>query len=258
MLSPTAEKMIDSYLNLPFPGVTGVRCPYYNNKRSIVRGQLRVLAGKGSPDEIIEESKIISIQYHLGLFDHEGNCTTKDKEVIRKFLVDHNLGIECSGFVTQVLREHFKETKKFDFTKKLFICSPKRFIRYLLTRLRPVESINVLVYADDKNSSAVNDLKDMKAGDLVIMLETGPQQKRNHILLIKDNDGHTIKYAHARAWSSEGVYGHGVAEGIITLSDPSKDLLAQTWTELGRENGLNETYLEAKNAKTLQVRRLKI
>jgi hypothetical protein len=258
MLSPSAEKTINNYFNLPFPGVSGVRCPYYNNKRSSVRGQLRVLGGKGSPEEIIEESKIISIQYHLGLFENNGQCKIADKDIFRKFLIDHNLGIECSGFVTQVLRDHFKETQKIDITRKIFICSPKRLGRYLISKLRPIENIDVKVLADDKNSTPVKDQVDIKPGDIVTMLETGPQQKRNHVLLVKDNNSGVIKYVHARAWSSEGQYGHGVAEGTITIVDQNKGLLEQKWIESGKENDANETYLEAKNAKTLEVRRLRI
>ena len=74
MLSLKAQKLIDNYLSLPFPGVEGARCPYFNNAKLHARGQLRVLIGKGTPQEIVEEAKIISIQYRAGLFDHDGHC----------------------------------------------------------------------------------------------------------------------------------------------------------------------------------------
>ena len=116
MLSSNAENLLNGYFNLPFEGVLGVRCPYYINKRKNTRGQLRVLAGKGSPEEIVEEAKIISIQYHLGFFE-SGNLGTFNADTIRHFLADHGLGIECSGFVTHILRAHYLETKNIDITK---------------------------------------------------------------------------------------------------------------------------------------------
>lgn len=264
MLSPAAEKAIDNYLNLPFPGIQGVRCPYFNNARLKKRGQLRVLVGKGSPDEIIEESKIISIQYHCGIFCKNGNLEEKPftAEEIRRFLIDHNLGVECSGFVTQILKAHFSETKKFDFTKKIFIASPKNFFRWLIAKLRPVENIDVKVYADDRNSTRVigegigYNYENVAPGDVITMLETGPLQKRNHILLITKKEGNIIHYVHARAWSTEGRFGHGVERGTISIIKPLQNLLEQKWTEKGISGDQNETYLEAKQAKKIEIRRI--
>lgn len=262
MLSAAAEKIIDQYFNLPFPGIKGVRCPYYNNTRQKQRGQLRVLAGKGSPEEIVEESKIISIQYKGGIFEPASSAGRQGSvsaditaEGIRKFLVDYNLGVDCSGFVSQVLKAEYLDRKKFDVTKRMFVCSPKNFVRYLLTKLRPIENIGVRVFGNEKNSHIVP-FKDIGAGDLITMFETGPLQKRNHLLLVRDKNGGNIEYVHARAWSSEGHYGHGVSKGTINIVKPDGALLDQTWEELGFIGEKNETYLEAKQAKRLEIRRL--
>ncbi len=263
MLSLKAQKILDNYFNLPFEGVKGVRCPYFNNVRLKQRAQLRVLIGKGTPKEIVEESKIISIQYHAGLFDKAGYCCLHNehtgKEVnsdeVRKFLIDHNLGVECSGFVTQILRVHFQETKNIDIACKFFIVSPRYFLRWLIALLRPIENIGVRRYIDDHNTKQIA-WNEAQVGDVIVMLETGIKNNYNHILLIIDRTGDTLKYAHARAWNSEGKYGHGVAMGEIKISNPSDALLDQVWTELSYVNEKNETWQEAKRAKILQVRRI--
>ncbi len=263
MLSPKAQKILDNYFNLPFEGVKGVRCPYFNNARLKQRAQLRVLVGKGTPKEIIEEAKIVSIQYHAGLFDKTGHCCLHNehtgKEVnsdeVRKFLIDHNLGIECSGFVTQILRAHFQETKNIDITRKFFIVSPRYFLRWLITLLRPIENIGVRRYLDDHNTKQIK-WDEAQAGDVIVMLETGIKNNHNHILLITDRVGDTLKYAHARAWNSEGKYGHGVAIGEIKIINPNGTLLDQVWTEFSCVNEKNETWQEAKRAKILQMRRI--
>jgi hypothetical protein len=262
MLSPQAEKIIENYFNLPYKDIGGVRCPYFNNTRRAARGQLRVLVGKGSPEEIVEESKIISIQYKLGLFDKNGTLAWPSPELIRKFLIEQNLGIECSGFVSHVLRAHYLETKKIDITKKIRMCAPNKFIRNLITKLRPIENMDVKVFACDYNSEIINYEKNgfetVQPGDYIIMLETGPLQKRNHIVLITANDGRVLDYVHARSWSSEGKYGHGVSRGKIIINPNSRNLINQEWVENNLSGEKNETWLEAKQAKILEIRRLHI
>lgn len=272
MLSSKAEQLIHDYFNLPFSNIQGVRCPYINNARLNQRGQLRVLIGKGTPREITEEAHIISVHYHNGLFDKQGNCSLEQKngrkkntctDTIRKFLIDNNLGVECSGFVTHVLRAHFRETKKIDITKKLFITPLTKPLRWLISRFRPVENINVRTYTNDRNSRVITsnnhiDYTSIRPGDVITMLETGPNKKRNHILLIRDIQKNKLNYVHARAWTSEGVRDHGVAEGTITIINPEAPLLAQAWEEKHMTGDKNETYLEAKQATELAIRRLKI
>jgi len=263
-LSPAAQKIIQGYLSLPFANVFGVRCPYFNNTKLGQRGQLKVLIGKGAPKEIVEEAKIISIQYCKGIFNKDGLCDVhldhpaphEQAECVRQFLVDNNLGVDCSGFVANILRAHFWETKKIDFARKLFIGNKINLWRRFIARLRPVEQISVAVLANDKNSQTINNLAEVKPGDLIIMLKTGPNKNHNHALLITETDGRKVKYAHARAWSGEGKYGHGAAEGIITVNDLNQGLLAQTWEEKGSVNQDNETYVEAKQAEILTIKRL--
>ena len=283
MLSLKAQKLIENYLSLPFAEITGVRCPYFINSKKQKRGQLRSLIGKGTPTEIVEEAKIISIQYHHGIFDHNGNCcfyhqdeevdlTTKQKMII-KFLVDNNLGVDCSGLATHVLRAHFLETNNIDIARNFIKNIPTGFLRKIIMNFRPVESIGVKSgFCNDKNTQALGnetvgyDYTKIQAGDVITMLETGPNKKRNHILVITNCDGQNIEYVHSRAWSLEGKYGHGVNTGKIKITNPGKGLLTQEWIEsspslspdLFHQANTNETFLEAKNASVLEIRKIKI
>ncbi|MFA5175162.1 MAG: hypothetical protein WC430_01925 [Patescibacteria group bacterium] len=251
MLSPRAEQLITEYLNLPFPGVIGARCPYFNNTRSKQRAQLGVLIGKGNPRDIVEETQIIAAQYRAK------EILSSTPEKIREFLINNNLGIECSGFVTRVLSAHFRETAGVNLIEKLFIVSPKHFLRWLITKLRPIENINVNVYTNDKNTEKIK-WRDARAGDVIIFLGTNSRYNRNHIILITEKTDQTAKYVHARAWASEGKYGHGVCEGEIKNANPTGEILEQTWVEKNKIGSENETYLEAVQAKTVEIRRIKI
>lgn len=266
----SAEKIIEKYFALPFDEVENVRCPYFNCSRKNYRGQIRGLIGKGSPEEIVEEAKILSIQYHHGLFDNEGRCCIHGEhkaeiqsEAIRHFLIDNDIGIDCSGFAAHVLSAHFKETHKINITGRFHFWPRKNFIRRIIAKLRPIENMSVRVFAKDENTDkqfngrGVIDFHNIIPGDIIIMLETGPRKTRNHMAIVTDCAGSEIEYVHARAWSIEGKYGHGVARGKITIIKPGGNLLEQTWTELEKTNEHNETYWEARDANVLEIRRIK-
>ena len=254
--------MISDYFNLPFD-VGGVRCPYFNNARLRQRAQLSVLVGKGTPAEIADEARIVSRQYKKGIFDNEGHCCVHSHSpeehisCIRRFLIDNNLGVDCSGLVAHVLTRHFLESKKIDLRKKMFIAAPRNFFRWLIGRLRPIEQMSVSVFASDANSSPLDKISELRAGDLIVMLKTGPRRNRNHMLLVTGTENGSIAYVHSRAWQSEGQYGHGVSGGVIKITSPGAGLLQQEWSENGCTGGANETLTEAGQAEVLQMRRLK-
>ena len=128
-ISYHAQKIIEDYLELPFPNKQ-VSCPYFNNRRTKVRGALRALVGKGNPEDIVEESIIIALREKI-------NFSELNNEEIKHFLVDKNLGIDCSGFVYYVLEAELKAQHKSNLNKYLhrpWIKNPLRklIINYLL------------------------------------------------------------------------------------------------------------------------------
>ena len=112
------------------------------------------------------------------------------------------------------------------------------------------------MWADDRNTEKLNDWQSAQAGDVIVILEKKLPAIRNHIILITENSGGIIKYAHARAWNSEGRYGHGVVEGVIKIIAPEKGIVEQEWAELGQTGGKNETWAEAKTARVVEIRRV--
>jgi hypothetical protein len=272
MLSTGAKQLIHDYLNLPCGTKEGIRCPYINNAKLNQRGQLRVLVGKGTPEEIVEEANIISTQYKAGIFDKDAHQCLCDQhsgkqftlQEIRKFLIDHHLGIECSGFVTHVLDKHFQEANHINLVKKLHIVSPAKIIRWMISRLRRVENISVKTYVDKRNTTAIVsdaigwDYNKINPADIIILLETGLRHNKNHIILITENKDNILKYVHARAWPSEGQYDHGVTEGMIKITHPGKSLSEQEWIERGKTGNENGTFQEILQAKLIEIRRVKI
>ncbi len=252
MLSPQAEKAINDYLALPFPN-RQVACPYYNNRRSGMRGGLRVLIGKGTPEDITEEALIISLKDKINL---EG----LDDEGLKKFLVDHRLGVDCSGFAYHVLNAELCATRKKNLRDCLFFPQATNILRRLIIKLRPAENAGVKVLAHDRNSDVIEANK-ARPGDYIVMLGSGPAHDYDHVVLITDvavEKKHIIlSYVHSLQWASDGKYNHGVRRGTIAIPNEKPALIAAAWTEQNCGNETNETYKRAWEAQKLELRRLK-
>ncbi len=254
MLKQETEQIISAYFNLPFKKISGIACPYFNNVYAKHRAGLRAQIGKGSPEEIAEEAEIISHQYEN---DFLQNSDTSPVEV-KKFLLEHGLGIDCSGFASQILKaEHPNFMKKINFGKI-------GIWRKIICRLRPLENLSVNVYADNANTKLVArggadfNLSMLKPLDLIIMIDMPRFKNLDHILIITEVAKDFIKYVHSRNWLGEDLELGGVHFGTINITNPGKSLLEQEWVEKGLTGEQNQTYaFKAKEAKRLEIRRLK-
>ncbi len=253
ILSLEALSVITNYTLLPFPD-KDVSCPYFNNRRSKVRAGLRVLLGKGSPTEIVEEAQLFALREKV-------NLNQLSNEDLKKFLVDHNLGIDCSAFAYSILNIEYKIKNTSELSSKLFYPNIS-LIRKLLIQLRPIENINVRTLAHEKNSRMV-ELKDVSPGDMIIILNSGKDHTLNHILIVLrveygENFPKAIQYVHSFQWSTDGKYNHGIKDGTIEITNIQKPLLEQNWIEAEKIGDENETYLRAKEAEVLELKRLKV
>jgi hypothetical protein len=249
-LEGKARAMIDAYLALPVGAKPS--CPYFNNRRHKVRGSLRVVKGKGTPEEIAEET---TIDAKLCRIDLSSLSTDRLKE----FIVSRKLGVDCSGFAYHVLNALCQE--KTGRSVQGFVATLRTgFIGRLAAKLRPAENIGVATFRDDRNSREVA-LADAMPGDFIAMIGTGADKQYNHMVVItgveSTESGWRLSYAHSYAWPSDGHFGHGVREGeIVTKEGQSGDLLGGIWKENGMIGADNFTHQSALGAKEVTVRRL--
>ncbi len=247
-LSSDAKKVIASYLSLPS---LEVATPYYNNRRHEIRGGLSVLSGKGTPEEIAEEAELFSIREKLDL-------AALAKPERNKFLVDHHLGIDCSGFVYHVLDAESIGRGKGPLRSHISF-HHRSFLRRLIAHLRPAQNAGAVTFAQEANSTEVL-LIDAQPGDFIVMTHSDNARAFDHIILItnieKAATHTTITYTHSIAWPSDGLYGHGVRTGTITVTDPLIKIADQLWEENGKTGTENYTYQRALKAETTSIRRL--
>ncbi|MFA5211004.1 MAG: hypothetical protein WC414_00685 [Patescibacteria group bacterium] len=239
-------KLINDYLNLPL-GAQNVSCPYYNNKKKGSRIGLRVLIGKGLPQEIIDEAKIFAIKQKINL----QNLTNDE---LKKFLVENNLGIDCSGLVYHLLNAEFGNLK-------LFYPQAKNIFRKIIIKMRPVENTSVLILHNEKNSIEIN-LNEIQTGNFIISLNGGSQKNYNHIIFIEkvvkeNNVVKQIDYIHSFKWPEDGLYNHGVRRGKIEITDINKNILEQNWIEKDKTGENNWTLTYLKTAEKVKIKKLK-
>lgn len=204
----SGQKIIDSYLKIIIGGKPIV-CPYYTNLKK-QRATLRVFLGKGSAQEIINEANFISLKKEIDL-------NKLSEKRLYQFLVEHNLGIDCSGLATYILQAIYQENKKINILKKIkIILFFKNPWRWLIAWLRPIENISVRILANDKNSFLINNFQKIKPGDMLIRTDL------KHVYLItkikkENNQIKKITYVHAPRPKQKAYFGPGVFQNTILL-----------------------------------------
>ncbi len=262
-LSPQALLVIESYLRVRIGGKE-ISCPYDNNRRQRVRGALRVGVGKGTALEIVEEAETLAIKEKI-------NFSFLEPETIKKFLVDHNLGIDCSALAYYILDAELRAKKDEPLSRRLICTHSKNPLRRLIAKTRPVENTSTRTLANDANSVIIH-LNGTSPGDMIVMLGTGERHDRDHVMVVhevaydtslpyegrvREGSIRTLHYTQALAWRTDGPYRHGVRQGAIEIIDPAKPLLEQRWIEDGNEGRDNGTFEHATQAQRIEIRRLR-
>jgi hypothetical protein len=244
-------ELIGRYKAFSFGNAT-CRIPYFNNKFKGNRAALGVEVGKGSPNDIFDEVKQRIIKYKI-------DKDSFTNESLKKFLVDYDIGIDCSGFAYHVLNEEGKSRGLKDIEEYLSFPLSGGLLGKLRARFRPVENTNVKTFAHNENSRVI-ELRDIRPGDIIIMVQNEEGTVRDHIVVIErveyeDLIPKNIYYVHSVAWPTDGEYGHGYHEGKIEILDISGKIVDQKWTEQGKTGEENYTLSRAKKSIT-EVRRL--
>jgi len=223
--------IIESYRNLDIDGVK-VRTPYFRNVKRI-RGGLRVLTGKGSSQELQNETKIFAKLRGYNLKEKSG-------DEIRKFMQAQGLGIDCSGFVIHVYNEWTKKKLGKPIAHYLSHKILKGLWGKALYSLKYAQLTNALMLTSKYNTNKVN-LKDIEPGDLIRLRGA---RRGDHILLISqveydDSTGLPIAFTYTHAAEHYGE-ASGVKQGQVVITNLETELKDQNWQEID-ENGRNWT-----------------
>jgi len=224
-ISPLAMQIINEYMNLKLGGKL-IICPYYMNVVK-ERAGLRALIGKGDPSEIEKEVKVWAKIKDFDLY----KATT---EQIRQFMIDHHIGVDCSGFIVQIFDFVFKTEGKKPLVKMLKF-KKNNLIAKLKRTIRPIENISANTLTNDDNAKKIEKFDDIVPGDLI--RSKGKVKNSHHIMLIikvikEDNHTKEIEYVHSTRHFGAN---NGVRFGKIVITDAKKPLSAQNWIESSRK-----------------------
>ncbi len=235
-LHESTLKLLHDYLNIRFDKFT-ITCPYYINTQKKRKGDLRSLIGKGLPLEINTEYLIWS---------KLKNFVPQDENDLEKFLINLGIGIDCSGFVSQLLLVEAKsKSKKLSDVIKF---SNLTFWRSIVNRIRFVENLDVELITDESNAINIMSLNEIKAGDLLkvcALINNGL-----HIAIVTrtyyEKSTKVIEYAHSDSMYSPS----GVRIGLIKITNTNSDFLSdQEWIDFDKNkiNYLKQRYEKDKN-----------
>ena len=242
LLPPKTRALVNHYFNLRVKKRV-ISCPYYQNVWK--RRKPAVFAGKGRPGQI--EAEIEHLLQLKPVLDRAPD------NLLRFYLVQAGLGVDCSGLVSNILAELVRETIKKDFYQLVPLRVFPGWRRRLIFKLWPKLNLSAQVLTDPPLSRAI-DWSQALPGDLIKFGDS-------HVALIstvwRENDEiRKMEYVH-----STSDYGdqHGVRRGLIFVKNPSLSLERQLWQE-NDSRGYNWTrkdYLGADSSRR-GVRRLVI
>lgn len=115
------------------------------------------------------------------------------------FLKKHHLGIDCSGLVYHLLN-------RLCFVNQLF---------------PDIQHVSADILTNHQNSHKITSYDQIKPADLI------RTHRGHHVIFIVKKTGRTIHYIH----SSDRTQTRGVHLGTITITDPKKSLIQQSWSE---------------------------
>jgi len=251
-LSELSLDVIKEYTHLKI-GTGEASVPYFNNKTTRTRMALRVHIGKGNPKDIREELETVLVKNHVAR-------DTVSGDVLKKLLVENNLGVDCSAYAYYILDAESRYRGLGHINRRLKFIHAYGPLGKLMSRLRPAENCDVRTFAHDNNSRIVK-LMDTKPGDLITMTDGPEGIDRNHVLIVTSIDtenGALVKfsYTHTVAYPADGLMGTGIKTGSITITNPAGTLTEQTWSESGTSEGAATILARAQKSKT-DIRRLK-
>jgi hypothetical protein len=229
-LHPAAQGVVKNYINLSLGGKRVV-APYFMNTPG--RKGRRVAVGKGTAKELERETVRLAKRYKFDL-----NAASQDE--IRNFMIDHKLGIDCSGLVAWLAHELFSQQAQRPLWQHIqYKGHPLRVA--IIRRIRPVENLSARLLTDTDNATTLQNLSEVRPGDIIRSLNG------NHVLFITEvglRRGVPTHFGYVNSTEYGGVK-YGVRYGRIKIVRPNGHILDQEWID--GENGVNWIFDAANN-----------
>jgi hypothetical protein len=229
-MSTILYNLADEYINFEIEGKI-ISMPYSiskeGEKRAIgelssagVTGRFANFGGKGTPQQI---KQLVLKATKKDSFNIK---KANDKELV-DFMINHGIGVDCSGFVYNILNYYLIKTKKVNLDN-IILRYPGiigKVERFLLQKNR-IRRSSAATLTSNLNTIKILKVKDMKPGDMLRL--THSDWKGKHIGIIIEVNKQDIIYA----MTSQYTKTQGARFGKILILDKDKGLESQKWLEL--------------------------
>jgi hypothetical protein len=208
--SPILEELLYRFTHLPIGGKE-IRCPYWRNQpRKLITG---LFGGKGTPAEIIRVTNDVARK-------QGENLLKMTKRQVGYFMKKNRIGIDCSGFIYQLLDGLDKEKGGDGIGNDVYG-----------VRGRGIRRTNAYCLTNNRNTIPIRSVKQVRPGDLVRL------HRGKHAAVVirvnRDKRGELreLVYAHSCPWTKIS----GVHTGRIIVKNENKGIRVQQWVEKTRE-----------------------
>ncbi len=230
----TLYQLANEYINFEIEGKK-VRIPYAIVEKAIDKygigkitntsttSRFENYAGKGTPKQI---RKTLITKAEKEKF----NLTTTTSDQLYKFMESHGIGIDCSGFVYNVLDGYLRKEKNKSLDS-LILRFPGLLgkVEHFLLQKNRVRRCNAETLTNDLNTLKIEKVKDMRPGDMIRLNHSDWRGK--HIAIIVEVTNDLITYAMSSVYTKT----KGCHFGKIKVVDSNKGLESQKWEEITKD-----------------------
>jgi hypothetical protein len=178
--------------------------PYFRNNPKLKSSPLNAFVGKGNFHEIAQATISTAQKQNVDLLKFSN-------QQIYNFQKKNHIGIDCSGYAYHLLNFLCLQSGGQNLDDVLVGTDGKKGVR----------RVNANLLTSPPNAHEINQYSDIKTGDLIRM------DQGRHVIVIIEKKANKIYYTH----SSDQTQDRGVHLGVITLTDPTKTLDFQKWSD---------------------------
>ena len=205
-------------VNIPYC-IVGSTTETYDATETTRTTRFRQFAGKGTPEEI-----------NMCLYRTAAKCDFDLKSAsssqIHQFMLDNGIGIDCSGFVYNVLNNYLLANNQTSLNHRVMVYPGwMGKLEQILFQYKRVRKCSAMTLTSSLNTFEVSNLNQIRPGDMIRF--TLPTWNGKHIAIITEATKKMIVYAH----SGERSMNTGPHTAVIEIVNQQQGLEAQNWLE---------------------------
>ena len=192
--------------------------------------RFRQYSGKGTPEEIRTCLLLTAAKKHF-------DVVSASSAQIHQFMLENGIGIDCSGFVYNVLDRYLRKSGEKSLGQHIVLYPGlKGKLEQMIFSQKRVRQCSAMTLTSDLNTIPISNVREIQPGDMIRF--TLPTWTGKHIAIITEVTKEKIVYAHSGERSMET----GPHTAVIKITHPLLGLEKQDWLEKLNDGTSYRTY----------------